>query len=77
MLRTHGKTTPDQRVSSGDTPSYVTIAIGPRTMTIALHDIIVLDFSQGLSGPFCSLLLGDMGARVLKVEPRRVTGHAS
>src|SRR4029453_5369629 len=42
---------------------------GPRTMTIALHDVTVLDFSQGLSGPFCSLLLGDLGARVLKVEP--------
>jgi hypothetical protein len=39
-------------------------------MTIALHDIIVLDFSQGLSGPLCSLLLGDLGALVLKVEPR-------
>src|SRR5438445_4084009 len=42
---------------------------GPRTMTIALHDVTVLDFSQGLSGPLCSLLLGDLGARVLKVEP--------
>jgi crotonobetainyl-CoA:carnitine CoA-transferase CaiB-like acyl-CoA transferase len=38
-------------------------------MTVALHNITVLDFSEGLSGPFCSLLLGDLGARVLKVEP--------
>src|SRR5438874_3602886 len=38
-------------------------------MTVALHNITVLDFSQGLAGPFCSLLLGDLGARVLKVEP--------
>ena len=38
-------------------------------MTVALHDITVLDFSQGLSGPFCSLLLGDLGAQVIKVEP--------
>ena len=38
-------------------------------MTVALHDVTVLDFSQGLSGPFCSLLLGDLGARVIKVEP--------
>src|SRR5215831_13936287 len=38
-------------------------------MTVALHDITILDFSQGLSGPFCSLLLGDLGARVIKVEP--------
>ena len=38
-------------------------------MTAALQDVTVLDFSEGLSGPFCSLLLGDLGARVLKVEP--------
>lgn len=39
------------------------------TMTTPLHDLTVLDMSQGLSGPFCSMLLGDLGARVLKVEP--------
>jgi crotonobetainyl-CoA:carnitine CoA-transferase CaiB-like acyl-CoA transferase len=38
-------------------------------MFTALHDLTVLDLSQGLSGPFCSMLLGDLGARVLKVEP--------
>ena len=38
-------------------------------MTVALQGVTVLDFSEGLSGPFCSLLLGDLGARVLKVEP--------
>src|SRR5262249_14473184 len=38
-------------------------------MTVALHNITVVDFSQGLSGPFCSLLLGDLGAQVIKVEP--------
>src|SRR5262245_49444420 len=34
-----------------------------------LSDFTVIDLSQGLSGPFCSMLLGDLGARVLKVEP--------
>jgi crotonobetainyl-CoA:carnitine CoA-transferase CaiB-like acyl-CoA transferase len=38
-------------------------------MTALLHDLTVVDCSQGLSGPFCAMMLGDLGARVLKVEP--------
>jgi crotonobetainyl-CoA:carnitine CoA-transferase CaiB-like acyl-CoA transferase len=34
-----------------------------------LDDIFVLDLSRILSGPFCTMMLGDMGARVVKVEP--------
>lgn len=33
-----------------------------------LEDILVLDFSQYLAGPSCSLRLADMGARVVKIE---------
>ena len=33
-----------------------------------LEDIIVLDFSQFLSGPSAALRLADMGARVIKIE---------
>lgn len=33
-----------------------------------LSDIIVLDVSRILSGPFCTMLLGDMGASVIKLE---------
>ena len=33
-----------------------------------LNDILVLDFSQFLSGPSASLRLGDMGAQVIKIE---------
>jgi CoA:oxalate CoA-transferase len=33
-----------------------------------LDDILVLDFSQFLSGPSASLRLADMGARVIKIE---------
>jgi crotonobetainyl-CoA:carnitine CoA-transferase CaiB-like acyl-CoA transferase len=34
----------------------------------ALSDVVVLDFSHLLQGPFCTQLLADMGATVIKVE---------
>jgi crotonobetainyl-CoA:carnitine CoA-transferase CaiB-like acyl-CoA transferase len=37
-------------------------------MTLPLSRIRVLDVSQIMAGPFCCMLLGDMGADVIKVE---------
>ena len=38
-------------------------------MQRALEEIRVLDVTQMLAGPFCAMLLCDMGADVIKVEP--------
>ena len=35
----------------------------------AMHGVRVLDFTRAQQGPFATLLLADMGAEVLKVEP--------
>ena len=40
----------------------------------ALADVRVLDFTHALNGPFCTLLLGHLGAEVIKIEPPQGDG---
>ncbi|HYF72584.1 MAG TPA: CoA transferase [Nocardioides sp.] len=34
-----------------------------------LSDVLVLDLTRALAGPHAAMMLGDMGARVIKIEP--------
>jgi crotonobetainyl-CoA:carnitine CoA-transferase CaiB-like acyl-CoA transferase len=46
-----------------------TMTAQQQTEHLPLEQLVVLDLSRVLSGPYCSMMLGDMGATVWKVEP--------
>ena len=42
-----------------------------RFSTLSLDGVTVVDLSRILAGPYCTMMLGDLGAEILKVEPPR------
>ena len=44
-------------------------------MTQSLEGIKVLELGNYIAGPVCGMLLGDMGAEVIKIEPTKIGDH--
>jgi len=46
----------------------IDVEVGERQSTRPLEGVLVLDLGRGIASPYCSMVLGDLGASVIRVE---------